>query len=112
MEHSNMPSEPQPAHYPVHAPSFGFSKKQAKQEEPRWSAHAQDASHWIARFLTFTVCAESEKRTRTVARFVHVTVFLNKSRIPFGEETRTHVCGAIRAVRSTRTHICDKYLTL
>ena len=54
------------------------------------------------------VCAKSEKSTRTVTRFVQVhCVCLNQSRILFGEETRTHVCGAVCAVRSTRNLICD-----
>ena len=81
---------------PVHAICCGFRHKADKTEETafvRSCAALQLLDHVL---LTFNVCAESQKKNdRTVTPFVQSIGFLNKSRILFGEETRTHVCHAV-----------------
>ena len=73
-----MPLEPQPAHYPAHALGFGFPRsKQNDRNRVDPLMHKTPATGSRV-FLTFTVCAKSEKSTRPVARFVQVTVFFEQ----------------------------------
>ena len=107
-----MSLEPKPAHYPTSTHLAASSPRSRQNDRNRVDPLMHKTPAAGSRVFDFhRVCAESEKALEPLLDSCRPLCCLNKSRILVGEEIRTHVCGAVCAVRSTRKPICDGCLS-